>query len=84
MVQSFYLQCSLMVLLLFSPSLNSNGVPVVPNPGWVFIFTGIISMVTGTLFLMWLGERITERGIGNGISYNNGGNCGSVSKCDFE
>ena len=68
MAQSFYLQCSLMVWLLFSPSLNSNGVPVVPNPGWVFIFTGIISMVTGTLFLMWLGERITERGIGNGIS----------------
>ena len=41
---------------------------VVSSPGWVFIFTGIISMVTGTLFLMWLGERITERGIGNGIS----------------
>ena len=38
------------------------------NPGFMFTFTGIISMVTGTLFLMWLGERITERGIGNGIS----------------
>ena len=73
------------VVAVFLPSLNSNGVPVVPNPGWVFIFTGIISMVTGTLFLMWLGERITERGIGNGISLNNnGGNCSSVSKCDFE
>jgi len=34
----------------------------------MFTFTGIISMVTGTLFLMWLGERITDRGIGNGIS----------------
>ena len=56
------------VVAVFLPSLNSNGIPVVPNPGWVFIFTGIISMVTGTLFLMWLGERITERGIGNGIS----------------
>ena len=56
------------VVAVFLPSLNSNGVAVVPNPGWVFIFTGIISMVTGTLFLMWLGERITERGIGNGIS----------------
>ena len=56
------------VVAVFLPSLNSNGVPVVPNPGWIFIFTGIISMVTGTLFLMWLGERITERGIGNGIS----------------
>ena len=56
------------VVAVFLPSLNSDGIPVVPNPGWVFIFTGIISMVTGTLFLMWLGERITERGIGNGIS----------------
>ena len=43
-------------------------VSVVLNPGWMFTFTGMISMVTGTLFLMWLGERITERGIGNGIS----------------
>ena len=56
------------VVAVFLPSLNSNGVPVVASPGWMFIFTGIISMVTGTLFLMWLGERITERGIGNGIS----------------
>jgi len=56
------------VVAVFLPSLNSNGVPVVSSPGWMFIFTGIISMVTGTLFLMWLGERITERGIGNGIS----------------
>ena len=56
------------VVAVFLPSLNSNGAPVVPNPGLMFVFTGIISMVTGTLFLMWLGERITERGIGNGIS----------------
>ena len=56
------------VVAVFLPSLSSNGLPVVSNPGLLFIFTGIISMVTGTLFLMWLGERITERGIGNGIS----------------
>ena len=56
------------VVAVFLPSLTSNGQPVVLNPGWMFTFTGIISMVTGTLFLMWLGERITERGIGNGIS----------------
>ena len=56
------------VVAVFLPSLSSNGQQVVINPGWVFTFTGIISMVTGTLFLMWLGERITERGIGNGIS----------------
>ena len=53
---------------VFLPSLTSNGQQVVTNPGVMFTFTGIISMVTGTLFLMWLGERITERGIGNGIS----------------
>jgi len=56
------------VVAVFLPSLSSNGLPVVSNPGLMFIFTGMISMVTGTLFLMWLGERITERGIGNGIS----------------
>jgi preprotein translocase subunit SecY len=36
--------------------------------GWQFLFTATITMTTGTLFLMWLGEQITERGIGNGIS----------------
>ena len=56
------------VVAVFLPSLTANGQPVVLNPGWMFTFTGLISMVTGTLFLMWLGERITERGIGNGIS----------------
>ncbi len=56
------------VVAVFLPSLSSNGQQVVNNPGMMFTFTGIISMVTGTLFLMWLGERITERGIGNGIS----------------
>lgn len=56
------------VVAVFLPSLNSNGNTVVFNPGVLFVFTGIISMVTGTLLLMWLGERITESGIGNGIS----------------
>ena len=41
---------------------------VVINPGALFVFTAVISMVTGTIFLMWMGERVTERGIGNGIS----------------
>lgn len=41
---------------------------VVLNPGWNFIFIGTVTLVTGTMFLMWLGEQITERGIGNGIS----------------
>ena len=41
---------------------------VVINPGALFVFTAVISMVTGTILLMWMGERVTERGIGNGIS----------------
>ncbi|MGD8742127.1 MAG: preprotein translocase subunit SecY [Granulosicoccaceae bacterium] len=42
--------------------------PVVPVQGPGFVFTAAVSLVTGTMFLMWLGEQITERGIGNGIS----------------
>ncbi|MDQ3796294.1 MAG: preprotein translocase subunit SecY [Pseudomonadota bacterium] len=38
------------------------------HPGYGFVFTSVITLVTGTMFLMWLGEQITERGIGNGIS----------------
>ena len=41
-------------------------ITVVVNPG--FLFTAIVSMVTGTILLMWMGEKVTERGIGNGIS----------------
>jgi preprotein translocase subunit SecY len=41
---------------------------LVINPGSGFIFTAAVSLVSGTMFLMWLGEQITERGLGNGIS----------------
>jgi preprotein translocase subunit SecY len=41
---------------------------VVLSPGPAFVLTAAITLVTGTMFLMWLGEQITERGIGNGIS----------------
>src|SRR5688572_10455838 len=41
---------------------------VVLNPGPAFVLTAAITLATGTMFLMWLGEQITERGIGNGIS----------------
>ena len=37
-------------------------------PGYGFVFTATVSLVTGTMFLMWLGEQVTERGVGNGIS----------------
>jgi len=41
---------------------------LVADPGLLFRFTTIVTLVTGTMFLMWLGEQITERGLGNGIS----------------
>ena len=46
----------------------SGGLPVVLDPGWAFRITAVTSLVTGTVFLMWLGEQVSERGIGNGIS----------------
>ncbi|MCP4670117.1 MAG: preprotein translocase subunit SecY [Desulfobacula sp.] len=44
------------------------GIPIVPYPGWGFRLVTIITLTAGTSFIMWLGEQITERGIGNGIS----------------
>jgi len=45
-----------------------NSGTVVPDPGFYFKLTTVITLVAGTIFLMWLGEQITQRGIGNGIS----------------
>ena len=47
-------------------ALQNQGVVI--NPGPNFVLTAAITLVTGTMFLMWLGEQITERGVGNGIS----------------
>ncbi len=47
---------------------GANGIPVVLNPGLFFKFTTCITLVGGTMFLVWLGEQISERGIGQGIS----------------
>src|ERR1700757_2530881 len=47
-------------------TLEKNGVALAS--GFSFVFTAAIALVTGTMFLMWLGEQITERGIGNGMS----------------
>ncbi|MBA2411134.1 MAG: preprotein translocase subunit SecY [Gammaproteobacteria bacterium] len=49
-----------------SVALQGQGVAI--HTGYAFIFTSVVTLVTGTMFLMWLGEQITERGIGNGIS----------------
>jgi preprotein translocase subunit SecY len=45
-----------------------GGVSIVPSPGIGFTLITVISIVAGTIFIMWLGEQITEHGIGNGIS----------------
>jgi len=45
-----------------------GGAPVVTEPGWPFRLLSALTFMSGTVFLMWLGEQITERGIGNGIS----------------
>ena len=46
----------------------SGNTPLVPGSGLGFIFISTLTLMTGTMFVMWLGEQITERGIGNGIS----------------
>ncbi len=53
----------------FLESLRSpGGAKIVPSPGWGFRFLTVLTLTTGTVFIMWLGEQISERGIGNGIS----------------
>jgi preprotein translocase subunit SecY len=48
--------------------LEGSSSPIVADPGWFFRFTAVVTLTGGTVFLMWLGEQITARGIGNGIS----------------
>ncbi|HBL15699.1 MAG: preprotein translocase subunit SecY [Elusimicrobia bacterium GWA2_69_24] len=45
-----------------------GGIPVVADPTWFFYFVTVLTLTTGTVFIMWLGEQMTERGIGNGVS----------------
>lgn len=49
-------------------TMNGSTGPVIVSPSFLFHFTGIVTLVTGTMIVMWLGEQITEHGIGNGIS----------------
>jgi preprotein translocase subunit SecY len=46
----------------------AGGLPLVHDPGWAFRMMTVLTLTTGTCFVMWLGEQITERGIGNGMS----------------
>jgi preprotein translocase subunit SecY len=58
-------------LALFQSFVTASGLQtqgMVVNPGFQFLFVATITMTTGAMFLMWLGEQITERGVGNGIS----------------
>ena len=58
-------------LALFQSFVTASGLQaqgMVVAPGWQFMFVATITMTTGAMFLMWLGEQITERGVGNGIS----------------
>src|SRR5947209_14865336 len=65
-----YLTIILSVIQSFgiSQGLMAMGQGIVINPGFGFIFLTIISLTTGTAFIMWLGEQISERGVGNGMS----------------
>ncbi len=45
-----------------------GGMPVVYAPGMGFVLTAVVALTAGTIFLMWLGEQVTERGVGNGVS----------------
>lgn len=49
-------------------ALQSSGDQIVMSPGPGFLFVAVVSLTAGTMFLMWLGEQVTERGVGNGIS----------------
>lgn len=61
LVQAFFIS-------LWIERQNFDGVSLVSHPGWGFRILAVLTLTTGTMFLMWLGEQIQERGVGNGIS----------------
>jgi preprotein translocase subunit SecY len=56
------------IAMALQKQVSAGGAPVVYTPGMGFVMASIVGLTAGTMFLMWLGEQITERGIGNGIS----------------
>jgi preprotein translocase subunit SecY len=56
------------IALWLEKQIAPGGARLVPHPGWGFRLMTVLTLTTGTIFIMWLGEQITERGIGNGIS----------------
>ncbi|MEZ5971142.1 MAG: preprotein translocase subunit SecY [Hyphomonadaceae bacterium] len=64
-----YLTLLLAVIQSYGISVGLQGsTGVVTNPGWFFVASTVITLTGGTMFLMWLGEQITARGVGNGVS----------------
>mgnify|MGYP000253419673 CR=1 FL=1 len=59
---------SLGLTIALSKMPTPGSVPIVSNPTFSFYFTTVLTLTAGTIFIMWLGEQMTERGIGNGIS----------------
>lgn len=62
------IQSSAIAIWLQSVTSPVSGARIVPNPGIAFTLLTVLTLTTGTVFVMWLGEQISERGIGNGIS----------------
>ncbi|MDI3258975.1 preprotein translocase subunit SecY [Aerosticca soli] len=56
------------IAMALQKQVAQGGAPVVYTPGTGFVLSAVVGLTAGTMFLMWLGEQITERGIGNGIS----------------
>jgi preprotein translocase subunit SecY len=56
------------IALFLEKTTTPGGAALVPSPGWAFRLLTILTLTTGCAFIMWLGEQISERGIGNGIS----------------
>jgi len=56
------------IALALQNQVSPGGAPVVYAPGMGFVLTAVIALTAGTMFLMWVGEQVTERGIGNGVS----------------
>ncbi len=59
---------SLATAVALERTVGTAGPAVVPDPGWTFRLMTMLTLTTGTAFVMWIGEQISERGIGNGIS----------------
>ncbi|KAB2965931.1 MAG: preprotein translocase subunit SecY [Thermoanaerobaculia bacterium] len=59
---------SMGIALFLEKTSTPGGAPLVPGPGWAFRLMTVLTLTTGCAFVMWLGEQISERGVGNGIS----------------